>query len=543
MTIAAYAAGASLAAVTLVYVFAPTFFLDDDGTGSSRKRSAVGLSNPANDCFINSVLQALAGLGEFRVYLIKELHRRQKDGREVYKITPEDIDGKRTREQLVRLQGLREGVVTQALKDILDKLNERPIYKKTISARDFVYSLEHAFGTRISRQQQDAQEMLHLVAERLCDEYHLGLKARRRTKKEGLLRDDLKAADSPGVSGTVPVSGESLPIDEAQSISLGSDQEVGTLATRTATDASTLANSTSTSLQERDDEDNTFPFEGTMESQVECQTCHFKPRPNTSSFVTLTLNVPVVSSTTLDSCFDGLLKLEVIDDYTCDRCRLEHALAVTQRRAEQSSNELEKQGLEEDAVKLATALKEDPEKPPEGVCLPNTKLVPKRRIARHTRIKTFPRILAVHLSRSIYDSSNHSMKNMAKVQFPEHLRLGGFDMRNYRLLAVVTHKGGHNSGHYETFRRQSFNQQGPHSSSSQPGSPSIAALDARTSLAANQAEVKPSVHLARMRAKKPKINNKWWRISDDRIKECKLSDVLGMQREIYLLFYELEAGG
>ena len=40
------------------------------------------------------------------------------------------------------------------------------------------------------------------------------------------------------------------------------------------------------------------------------------------------------------------------------------------------------------------------------------------------------------------------------------------------------------------------------------------------------------------RRRKP--NDRWWRISDEKIKECKTSDVLGMQKEVYLLFYEME---
>jgi len=40
--------------------------------------------------------------------------------------------------------------------------------------------------------------------------------------------------------------------------------------------------------------------------------------------------------------------------------------------------------------------------------------------------------------------------------------------------------------------------------------------------------------------RKRKTTDRWWRISDDKIKESKTSDVLGMQREVYLLFYELE---
>jgi hypothetical protein len=51
LTIATYAAGASLAAITLVYVFGPTFLLDGDQSAnikSSSRRPAVGLHNPAN---------------------------------------------------------------------------------------------------------------------------------------------------------------------------------------------------------------------------------------------------------------------------------------------------------------------------------------------------------------------------------------------------------------------------------------------------------------------------------------------------------------
>jgi ubiquitin carboxyl-terminal hydrolase 16 len=40
------------------------------------------------------------------------------------------------------------------------------------------------------------------------------------------------------------------------------------------------------------------------------------------------------------------------------------------------------------------------------------------------------------------------------------------------------------------------------------------------------------------RRRKP--NDRWWRISDEKVKECKTSDVLGMQKEVYLLFYEME---
>ncbi|KAG9847201.1 cysteine proteinase, partial [Aureobasidium melanogenum] len=130
LTIATYAAGASLAAITLVYVFGPTFMLDDEAAQSSRstrKRGVVGLVNPANDCFINSVLQTLAGLPELRIYLIRELHRRKLDGKEIYsiveqledEISPNEskdiVKMNETKEPSWKVLGLQQGLVTAGL--------------------------------------------------------------------------------------------------------------------------------------------------------------------------------------------------------------------------------------------------------------------------------------------------------------------------------------------------------------------------------------------------------------------------------------------
>src|SRR5271170_3518331 len=144
VTVAAYAAGASLAAITLFYVFGPTFFIDGENsynTSDGRKRGIIGLSNPANDCFINSILQALAGLGDLRLYIIRELHRRKLDGPEVYNALPPENELS-PGQKPGKVRELQKGAVTEALKEMLDRLNERPIYKKTISARLFIEALE-----------------------------------------------------------------------------------------------------------------------------------------------------------------------------------------------------------------------------------------------------------------------------------------------------------------------------------------------------------------------------------------------------------------
>ncbi|KAL4978210.1 hypothetical protein BDW66DRAFT_158301 [Aspergillus desertorum] len=614
-TVAAYAAGASLAAVALFYVFGPNYTIDGDEAGVNRKKSIVGLSNPANDCFINSVLQALAGLGDLRLYLIRELHRRELDGPEIYSQLPEPEEADQLREKRPdRIRELQQGTITGALKEMLDRLNERPIFKKTISARAFIQALEFAYRTRISRNQQDAQEFLQIVAERLSDEYHAGVRARRRAEKFIKCNSDHAS-------------------DEAQSeieVRVDDGTEEG------------LPVIVDTKLKELDNEYG-FPFEGKMESQIECQFCHYKYKPNQTSFVNLTLQVPQRSSTTLNACFDGLLKTEYIDDFRCDKCRLLHAIEMKSNELIKARSSTDRQRLEIEIEKIQVALASDPECGLDGVTLPPAELAPKRRIARHMRITAFPKIIAIHLSRSMFDRSG-STKNAAKVAFPERLPLGGIlNQKWFKLLAIVCHKGSHNSGHYESFRRNhlyppystpsvfssyaqsraasenpsrvpsprlpasgsgseppALNISTPASASTNlpsplpPDSPSrpLSAIDltgsrpttsnshaslqstnssskqnfsptsaprasssldsarlsspaSRSSLAerntsTTDTEASVSTTVASQLRRRRKPADRWWRISDEKIKECTTPDVLSMQKEVYLLFYEME---
>ena len=616
LTVLTYAASASLAAVALIYFFNPNHLIDGEASTSSastRKKGVVGLFNPANDCFINCILQSLAGLGELRLYLIREVHRRELSDPAIYKSVPvNDKDGSQV--DASKLVSLQSGEVTQGLKSMIDRLNERPIHKKTISASTFVRVLEIAFGTRISKTQQDAQELLQVVAERLAEEYHAGKEARKR-----LLQDD----------GLVSVKGN-VEIQEKEHANASiSDSE------RQESDIVPME-ATLTTEPDLDsiDEEVGFPLEGKTEAGIECSYCHFRPKPNATNFVMLNLMVPHKSSTTLNDCFDAHFKTEYIDDYTCDQCRLQHALNVLGNELSRVKSEAEKAQIRAKIRKVQMALHQDPEHPPEDADLPDIRLAPKRRIARHVQITDFPRILVIHLSRSVFDPGSFSTKNMAKVSFPEKLPLGGLlNRRNYKLLGVVTHRGTHNNGHYEAFRRQHLyapystphrkRPSGPYSTvgnsdlnaASNPspptqtpdtsdsliestrapkimenGAPSTASSDRFASSNSLPSSTRPSsssnsgitlsppppesltpdplakksnlsespnlesskdkiriddtkkrssIDIPSLRRKK-KTSERWWRISDDKVKECSTSDVLAMQKDVYMLFYEID---
>ncbi|BFZ65215.1 hypothetical protein YB2330_006378 [Saitoella coloradoensis] len=136
------------AALAGAYVILPAL-LTKGGRGGSggvegEREWVHGLYNPMNDCFINSVVQCLAGLPSFRLYLRKALE---------------------TSTQPERLR------LTAALLELLTLLNTPLRRRQSSSARSFVTILGDIHNSAISRNQQDAQEFLNLITETLLTEW------------------------------------------------------------------------------------------------------------------------------------------------------------------------------------------------------------------------------------------------------------------------------------------------------------------------------------------------------------------------------------
>ena len=102
----------------------------------------------------------------------------------------------------------------------------------------------------------------------------------------------------------------------------------------------------------------------------------------------------------------------------------------------------------------------------------------------------------------------------------------------------ITHKGSHHSGHYETFRRQ-------HNGNTSEDA-SVVLIEhkgAQTSTVILDDDTKSDANRSHRRNRKAHDSreSQWWRISDDKIAQATTRQALGMNAEVYLLFYELQA--
>lgn len=192
---------------------------------------------------------------------------------------------------------------------------------------------------------------------------------------------------------------------------------------------------------------------------------------------------------------------------------------------------------------------------------------------KHTTVSKAPRVMAVHLVRSVYERGYGAGRNSCEVNFEEELSIpvGGeaIEQRReeeavadddedieykerYRLMSVVTHKGGHDNGHYICYRRRKRvrkSHRQAHHAESVDGEIKTEVIHSGEEIPEEISddrvdkgyESNGAVGLGleeRITIEKPDSRTKWWEISDEVVNAVIRTDVLSKRKGVYILFYE-----
>ncbi|ODQ63615.1 cysteine proteinase, partial [Nadsonia fulvescens var. elongata DSM 6958] len=472
-----------LTGFSLIYLIGPMFSsfffpasLRDVVIGSSKKpgRHTVCLSNHGNDCFANSNLQALASVRSLYTYLETAITKFETTVDNNQEILQEKL--KSGQITLTRRTSASEKKTLQAF--ILE-LNEPIMNHKIISPWKLLKVLEYIYKSRISRNQHDAHELLHLILETLDNEHELAKK-----NLDVLLKPD--------------------------------DDDNADLTSMPA-----------------------FSFEGSTVDQIRCSRCGYIPPSISSTFLVLSLMVPQRRSVSLEDFLTesyGGGSSEYIQDYGCVKCRLLY-IRDTPATAQQIGG-IPALNFPQDVYNELLKYVDDPAALPhdlEETYLAGLKHVTSG-ITKSTQFNKLPPALTIHLSRSIYSGSNAS-RNSCRVILSEYIELNQINdhqdskptVVRYKLVAMIRHKGTHYAGHYECFKRKNIRWWGK-----------IYQQKEKEEEQQQQQQQQPSEETLVEGISKLETEEleKCWRISDNKTWECSLKDILREESGAYLLFYE-----
>ncbi|KAK9336387.1 hypothetical protein LIPSTDRAFT_305714 [Lipomyces starkeyi NRRL Y-11557] len=545
----AYAGFAALASLA-IYVFMPSLptFLSSGSEVESpassefsrNSRYIVGLYNKANDCFANSVLQALASSPILRQYL----------------------DDSRFRDQ----------PLTVALKTIIQDLNNPIRYPRSISPWPFLHVLEVIYKSRITRSQHDAHELLHLILETITDEHDKKL---RETAANEMALESGERAEDEKVERDVNFPHEFMPfegttVDTIRCLQCGNSPEpkstnfiVLTLNVPQQSSA-TLEDCMSSLLSSE------------HISDYGCQACRLKELIGTVS-----------QKTKLDEAGEEIVagsstSSKEIPDFVKDPLGYLHYLQNLDPNVDlhpQVEARLPKSV--KSTIVRTTSLGHLPDM---FICHLSRSIFYSTATRNSCRV-SFPEKLTVYSSQNAKSKlSSLVLGNSAEEQSSED------GSKTYRLVAMVRHMGTHSAGHYECYRRKemfknydleavaALNASSPLVADSCVGAeaatttsrmsenlPTYAENSSATSKedlllgtklgAISESEnnsVGPSrdesptrlPRWSRSYTATKKLyrqftgGKSWWRISDDKVWECTTDEVLRQVQSVYLLVYE-----
>ncbi|KAJ2703866.1 ubiquitin-specific protease ubp1 [Coemansia sp. IMI 203386] len=459
-----------------------------------------GLYNLGNTCFLNSTLQSLSSLEAFNEY-VDSCAESIRDNA--------NINGEKVSV---------DGAIILQLKDVLEQLKPQISKVAAYSPSTLISCLSKRGRWLLTRNEQDAQELFQLVSSIL--------QTTRREVSASLFNSQFLTQNAPLENSIV------------------------------STASSSTVTCTASSAQPYN------PLQGMAASRIACVKCGYTAAIRHFTFDNLSLSVPRKQAATIEECLSVYTVIDKLTDFKCRYCTVEATLARTKQDLAQATADLQLEAVQSSQKRirkskatidqltqqqesLENALATNPEAELEGIRMAD----PCPGVStKQTMIARTPKILVLHLSRSIFLPSGDVVKNSAKVRVQPLLDISPFttnghintnaskpisaptcpsplfddsalvDARRnnclYRLSAIVLHVGGHDSGHYSAYRRVpcASESEGVDSDSTKKG-----VSEKKETLADD--------------------GSRWFLLSDIRSVEVSLQTVLS-SGDSYLLFYE-----
>ncbi|KAL8704790.1 MAG: hypothetical protein Q9201_002061 [Fulgogasparrea decipioides] len=452
---------------------------------SKSNASPPGLGNWDNSCYQNSVIQGLASLPSFSVFL-------QYSG-----------------------PGQPSQSTKAALGDIIVKLKDQ-------ANLGTMFWTPAELKSMSSWQQQDAQEYFSKLMDDIERETVKSANGEARLVGLAAIRTLSQMAPDSSTPETNKADRPQVPVaDRFQALSQLPDE----------LQAITAKN----------------PLEGLLAQRVGCLKCGFVEGLSLIPFNCLTLPLGKQWFYDIRSCLDEYTALEPINGVDCVKCTLLQSKAQLERLRNQFLDEPARE-LQASAPAVTEALKASVEERLHAVnealenddfsdntILKNCQIPQKSKVSstktRQAVIARAPKSLAIHINRSVFNEMTGMLsKNYADVRFPLRFSLtpwclGGGDgveqwnsipsesmlpddidegerpaQKMYELRAALTHYGRHENGHYVCYRKHEIN--------------------------------------AKIDSKEPKGHDRsWWRFSDEDVSAVSEDNVLA-QGDVFMLFYE-----